>query len=73
MQVLHHMLSILSNIICFGRTVLSALKVFKKFRSRVDAGHHQMVPSSRAGDVQQMPLGAVHLVKVGLVGDRLDT
>jgi hypothetical protein len=46
--------------------------VIEELRSRLDARHQQMIPRPRAGDVEQMTLGVVHFLQIGVVADRFD-
>ncbi len=57
--------------ICYA-ALIALKKIVQKFRDRIDAGYQQMVPGARAGDVKQVALGVIDLLKVGIVGDALD-
>ena len=37
-----------------------------------DARHQQMIPRAGAGDVEQVALGVVDFLQIGVVADRLD-
>jgi hypothetical protein len=45
---------------------LNLRKVVQEFRRRVDAGHQQMIPRPRTGDVEKMALRVVDLLQVGI-------
>ena len=46
--------------------------VIKKLRSRLDTRHQQMISRPRAGNVEQMAFGVIHLLQVGVVANRFD-
>lgn len=48
-------------------------QILQEFRRRLDAAHEQIVPGARAGDVEQVPLGVVDLLQVGVVANGLDS
>ena len=47
-------------------------QIIEELRARVDAGHQQPVAGARAGDVEQVPLGAIDLLQIGVVSDAFD-
>ncbi len=50
----------------------SHLKVIQKLRRRLNARHQQMVSCPRAGDVEQVALGVINFLQIGVVANRLD-
>jgi hypothetical protein len=48
-------------------------QIIQKLRRRLDATHQQMIPSPRAGYVEQVALGVVDLFEVRVVGYGLDS
>ena len=48
-------------------------QIIKKLRRWIDAGHKQMITSSGAGDIEQVTLGVVDLLKVRIIGYGFDT
>ena len=51
---------------------LSVAQVIQKLRRRCGTRHEQIVTGTDAGNVQQMALSVVHVLKVGLAGDSLN-
>jgi hypothetical protein len=43
--------------------------IFKKFRRRFGTRNQQMIASARTGDVEQMALSVVDILKVGIVSN----
>ncbi|MEX0680812.1 MAG: hypothetical protein WD097_05475 [Balneolales bacterium] len=52
--------------------MLSPTHILQKLRSRLHPGHQQVIPRPRARHIKQMPLGVVHLLQIGIVGDRFN-
>ncbi len=48
----------------------STTQVIEKLGCRGNARDKQMIPRSRARDVQQVTLGVVHLLQIGVVAHR---
>jgi hypothetical protein len=55
-----------------SRHFLGLLHVIQKFRGRVDARYQQMIPRASAGDVKEVTLGVMNLLRIGVVADGLD-
>ena len=49
-----------------------APEIVQELRRRLDARDQQVVARAGAGDVEQVPLGVVDLLQVGVVADGLD-
>ena len=49
------------------------VKIIEKLRRRLHPRHEKPIPGTRARHVQKVALRVVHLLKVGLVGDILDS
>jgi hypothetical protein len=47
-------------------------EIVQEFRYRVDAGNQQMIPGAGTGNVEQMALGIIDFLQIGIVADRLD-
>ena len=47
-------------------------QICKKTPTRIHTSDQEMVPRACAGDVQEMPLGSIDVLKVGAIGDRAD-
>jgi hypothetical protein len=45
--------------------------VIEKLGGGLDTRYQQMIPRSRAGDIEQMPLPVIHLLQIGVLADRL--
>ena len=48
------------------------LHVIEKLRGRLDTRHQQIISCPSTGDVQQVALGIVDLLQIGVVADRLN-
>ena len=55
-----------------GPTLIALHEVVQKFGYWVDAGNQQMISGAGAGDVEQVALGVIDLLQIGIVADRLD-
>ena len=55
-----------------GRCRAAERQVVQKLRGRGDAGNQQVIPRPGAGHIQQVALGVVNLLKIGVVGDGFD-
>ena len=49
-----------------------SVEIIEKLRRRLDARDQQMIARAGAGDVEQVALGVVDLLQIGVVADRLD-
>src|SRR5690348_8035916 len=56
-----------------GTTLFALSKIIQKFRHWLDSADQQVIPSACAGNVEQVPLGIVHLLQISIVTNRLDT
>ncbi len=55
-----------------GPTLIALEKVVQEFGYRVGAANQQMIPGAGAGDVEQVALGVVDFLQIGVVADRFD-
>src|SRR6266568_3001775 len=56
-----------------GPTLVGLGEVVQEFGYRRNPGHQEVVPSTSAGDIEQVTLGVVDFLQIGVVTDRLDT
>ena len=56
-----------------GRNLARPPEVIQEFGYRVDSGNQQMISGTGTGHVEQVPLGVVNLLQIGVVTDRLET
>ena len=54
-------------------TLTSHLQVIQKLRPRCDSQYHQVIPSTGAGDVEQVSLRVVDLFEIRIIGDGFDS
>jgi hypothetical protein len=52
--------------------ILPRRQIIKKFGRGFDACHQQMVPRTRAGNIEKMSLGIVDILQIGVVTDGFD-
>jgi hypothetical protein len=56
-----------------GSTLVALYEVVQKFGYWGDTADQQMIPSAGTGHVEQVPLGVVDFLQVGVITDRLNT
>jgi hypothetical protein len=56
----------------WGAALVILHEVVQKFRYRIDAGNQQTIPGAGAGDIEQVALGVINFLQIGVVADRLD-
>jgi hypothetical protein len=54
-------------------TLVALRKIVEELRHGVDAGHQEMIPRARTGDVEQVALGVIYLLQIRIVSNGLDT
>ena len=42
-------------------------EVVQEFRCRIDPGNQQMIPGAGAGDIEQVALGVIDFLQIGVV------
>jgi hypothetical protein len=55
-----------------GATLIALHEVVQKFGYWVHSGNQQMISGAGTGNVEQVPLGVVDLLQIGVVANRLD-
>jgi hypothetical protein len=53
-------------------SLVALYEVVQKFGYRGDTTDQQMIPSAGTGHVEQVPLGVVDFLQVGVITDRLN-
>jgi hypothetical protein len=55
-----------------GAMLIAFHEVVQKFGYRVDSGHKKMISGAGTGNIEQVPLGVVDFLQIGVVADCLD-